>query len=376
MFHKPLRAALLGVCLSPMTAVAQPAAPAVQFDQALSQYRQMIDRSIQYLRVRGQARDGSFSGQAGVGPTALVVSGLLAVGVAPEDPMIKQAFEFLDANIQPDGGIYAPQSRHRNYETCIAIMAYHQANRDGRLDSVLAGAEKFVRGIQWDEDEGIQPSNMAYGGGGYDSQSRPDLSNTSFLIESLTSLGRGPDDEAIQKALIFVSRCQNLESQYNDSPHAAKVNDGGFFYTVAGGGESKAEPLPDGGLRSYGSMSYAGLKSMIYAGLTADDPRVRAATEFLRKNYDVDSNPGMGQQGLFYYYQTMAKALAAVGQDVLTDDRGHQHDWKSQLRSKLYSLQAKDGSWVNPTSRWMEGDPNLVTAYALLTLAQCPPAGK
>jgi squalene-hopene/tetraprenyl-beta-curcumene cyclase len=30
-----------------------------------------------------------------------------------------------------------------------------------------------------------------------------------------------------------------------------------------------------------------------------------------------------------------------------------------------------DGSWVNENPRWMEGDPNLVTAYALLALAYC-----
>jgi squalene-hopene/tetraprenyl-beta-curcumene cyclase len=214
---------------------------------------------------------------------------------------------------------------------------------------------------------------MSYGGAGYGSQSRPDLSNTSFLIDTLRSLGNGPDDEAIQKALIFVSRCQNLESPHNDSPHAAKVNDGGFYYTVAAGGESKAEPIPSGGLRSYGSMTYAGLKSMIYAGVDKDDPRVQAAVKFLQQNYDIDSNPGMGQQGLFYYYHTMAKALAAVGGDSFKDANGKNQEWKAQLRSKLKDLQQPDGSWVNPNTRWMEGDPNLVSAYALLTLAQCKP---
>ena len=31
--------------------------------------------------------------------------------------------------------------------------------------------------------------------------------------------------------------------------------------------------------------------------------------------------------------------------------------------------QSPDGSWVNPADRFMEGDPNLVTAYALLALS-------
>ena len=171
----------------------------------------------------------------------------------------------------------------------------------------------------------------------------------------------------------FVSRCQNLESPANNSEFAAKINDGGFYYTVADGGESKAGNEPNGGLRSYGSMTYAGLKSMIYAGVGADDPRVEAAVTFLRKHYSLDDNPGVGQQGLFYYYQTMAKALDAFGDANFTDASGTEHDWKTELLAKLSELQLPDGSWVNPNTRWMEGDPNLVSGYALLALAHCKP---
>jgi squalene-hopene/tetraprenyl-beta-curcumene cyclase len=162
-----------------------------------------------------------------------------------------------------------------------------------------------------------------------------------------------------------------LESPANNSPFAAKINDGGFFYTVADGGESKAGNEPNGGLRSYGSMTYAGLKSMIYAGLTEDDPRVKAAVGFLRQHYTLDSNPGMDQQGLFYYYHTMAKALDALGEDQFVDAAGKAHAWRVELSNKLKELQRADGSWVNDTTRWMEGDPNLVCGYALLALSHC-----
>ncbi len=95
--------------------------------------------------------------------------------------------------------------------------------------------------------------------------------------------------------------------------------------------------------------------------------------EFLSRHYDLNSNPGVGQQGLFYYYHTMAKALDAFGQSRFLDAAGRPHDWKAELRSKLVELQRPDGSWVNSTTRWMEGDPNLVTAYALLALSYCRP---
>jgi squalene-hopene/tetraprenyl-beta-curcumene cyclase len=168
-----------------------------------------------------------------------------------------------------------------------------------------------------------------------------------------------------------VSRCQNLESQHNTTEFAAKVNDGGFYYTPAAGGTSQAGPTPNGGLRSYASMTYAGLKSMIHAGLTPDDPRVAAATNWIRQFYTLDENPGMGQQGLFYYYQTFAKALDVAGYDTFEDDKGVVHDWRTELAAHLASLQQENGSWVNDTDRWYEGNPSLVTAYALLALNHC-----
>lgn len=370
---KKFLVALLSCAVLSLPTMAQDKKSAPSPQASAQEYKQMVDRAVEYLRVRGQKSDGSFSSEAGVGPTGLVTAGLLDVGVSPADPMIQKSLGYLKKHIQPDGGIYVPGSQHRNYDTCIALMALNRANKDGSLKSIIANAEKFVRGIQWDESESIDASNMSYGGAGYGSKSRPDLSNTSFLIDTLNSLGAGPDDEAIKKALLFVSRCQNLESPHNDSPHAAKINDGGFYYTVAGEGETKVEGPTEGGLRSYGSMTYAGLKSMIYAGVSKDDPRVKAATKFLQQNYDLNSNPGVGQQGLFYYYHTMAKALNAVGGETFKDAKGQEHVWKAELRAKLKSLQKEDGSWINDTTRWMEGDPNLVSAYALLALAQCKP---
>ncbi|RMF39554.1 MAG: hypothetical protein D6753_13565 [Planctomycetota bacterium] len=368
-FLLPLLAGMLVTTAACPLGRAQSPAPA----DAQQQWQQMVDRAVEYLRVRGQQRDGSFSPQTGIGPTGLVAAGLLSVGTPPNDPVVRKALDYLLQHVQPDGGIYAPDSLHRNYDTCIAIMALSQANRDGTYSDVLAKAEKFVKNLQWDEGEGKTPADVEYGGAGYGSKSRPDLSNTSYLVDALHSLGRGPDDEAIQKALIFVSRCQNLESPHNTTEFAAKINDGGFYYTVAGGGESKAGTTPEGGLRSYGSMTYAGLKSMIYAGVDAQDPRVRAAVDFLRRHYDLESNPGVGRQGLFYYYHTMAKALDAFGQPLFADAAGKNHDWRAELRNKLAELQRPDGSWVNSTTRWMEGDPNLVTAYALLALSHCRP---
>ena len=95
------------------------------------------------------------------------------------------------------------------------------------------------------------------------------------------------DDPAFKKALIFVSRCQNLKGENNDQPWAGKINDGSFIYSAAAGGQTKVRttPTPDGGLPGYGSMTYAGIKSLIYCGVSKDDQRVKKAYEWIQKNY-------------------------------------------------------------------------------------------
>jgi squalene-hopene/tetraprenyl-beta-curcumene cyclase len=173
-----------------------------------------------------------------------------------------------------------------------------------------------------------------------------------------------------------VSRCQNLKSEYNDRPWASKINDGSFIYTAAEGGETKTDE-PPGFLTGYGSMTYAGVKSMIYCGVSKDDPRMVKALEWLKKHYTVDANPGMpaalSERGLYYYYHTMAKCLSTMGVDTFEDATGVKHDWRTDITAALAKRQRPNGSWVNHNDRWMEGDPNLVTGYALLTLSYCKP---
>jgi squalene-hopene/tetraprenyl-beta-curcumene cyclase len=337
------------------------------------QWEELVRKGSDYLIAKGQAEDGSFSAEAGPGVTALVLTSLLRSGRPPEDPAVARGLEYLKSFRHDDGGIYRPGSLYGNYETCLAILCFSEANRDGRYRELIGRADAYVKGIQWDESEGIDASDLRYGGAGYGTHARPDLSNTTFLIDALRAAGNPEDDPAIQAALVFVSRCQNLESEHNTSPFPVKNPDGGFYYTVAAGGQSQAGETPTGGLRSYGSMTYAGLKSMIYAGVGPDDPRVKAAFEWARKHYDLRANPGLGSAGLFYYYHTFAKALDAMDLDVITDSAGKEHAWRAELVAELARLQQPDGSWLNDNPRWMEGDSNLVSAYTLMALSYCKP---
>jgi len=333
--------------------------------------KKMVDRAVNFLENEAQGENGAYADYAGPGVTAIVTTGILRHGRTADDPAVAKSLEYLKGFIQPDGGIYRPGTFYRNYETAIALMAFVEANQDGRYDETIERAEKFIKGIQWDEDNELSRSDSAYGGAGYGKHKRPDLSNTTFLIDALKAAGCGPDDPAMKKALVFVSRCQNLESPHNTTEFAAKVNDGGFYYTPAAGGSSQAGETPNGGLRSYGSMTYAGLKSMIYAGVDKDDPRTEAALSWIGKHYTLEENPGMQKAGLFYYYQVFAKALDAADLDVVETDEGTKRDWRKDLIAELAERQQENGSWVNENPRWLEGEPALVTGYCLLALAPC-----
>ena len=343
----------------------------VAFDQVA--FDQAVAKAVDYLRSKGQSEDGSYSSFAGIGPTALITTALLRHDQSVDAPHIAKSLKYLETFVQGDGGIYQPGSNYKNYETCLAVVCFHQANRQGQYTQLIERADAFVKGEQWDEGENTDPSDTAYGGAGYGKHKRPDLSNTSFFIEALKAAGNDADSEAVQRALIFISRCQNLESENNTTEFAAKVNDGGFYYTPAAGGSSMAGATDNGGLRSYGSMTYAGLKSMIYAGVGPEDPRVKAAVKWIGKHYDLTSNPGMGNAGLYYYYNTFAKALDAFGHDTFVDDAGKEHNWRAELAAELVRRQQPDGAWVNDNDRWLEGDLNLSTGYALLALSYCRP---
>lgn len=329
----------------------------------------LTGKAVAFLKSR-QGQDGGWSTQREPGITALVATSLLrSKRVSPNEPVIGSAFRYLEKFVDSrDGGF--PGAAHANYTTCIALMAYREANADGRYDEAIRKGQAFLKARQWDETENRPRTDAFFGGAGYGGRNdRPDLSNTAFFIEALRETGLPADDPALQKALVFVSRCQNQKSEFNDQPWAGLVNDGGFIYTPANGGQSMAGGDAKGGFRSYGGMTYAGLKSMIYAGLSTGDPRIESALKYIRENYTLEENPGMGQQGLFYYYHTVAKCLSVLKVDELVDGKGVKHDWRKELTEALGKRQAADGSWVNHADRFMEGDPNLVTAYALLALS-------
>ncbi len=334
-----------------------------------------IDRGLRYL-AGTQRPDGAWEAFDKPNPaiTALAVKALTqGHGFGPKHPAVRRGLAFLLRFVQEDGGIYVPDSGMRNYHTSVALMAL-AATRDAAHTETIRKAQAFLKKLQWDGGEGHETSSSWYGGQGYGRHKRPDLSNTQLMLEALHQSGLSADDPVYQKAMVFVSRCQML-GETNDQAFAKGSSDGGFVYTPVAGGESKAGTKMDDEtprLRSYGSMSYAGFKSLLYAHVDRNDVRVRQAVDWIKRHYTLSTNPNMpdeqSQQGLYYYYYIFAKAMQAWGAEELTDDHGVPRRWRAELIETLVARQRDDGSWVNDSDRWYEGNPHLVTSYAVLAL--------
>jgi squalene-hopene/tetraprenyl-beta-curcumene cyclase len=314
--------------------------------------------------------------------TALVVRALVRDPAYGKDSEpVKKGFAYLLSVQKPDGGIYTDMLA--NYNTAIAVSALATVNDPALKPHINRAVEylkanQFTDAVAGPDGKPLTADHPFHGGWGYGgTQGRPDVSNAAVVMEALNDAGLDKNDPAFKNALTFVTRMQN-NSETNPAKWAS--DDGGFIYSPgrSGDGESSAGEYtaPDGRrmLRSYGSMTYAGLKSMIYAGLTKDDPRVKAAWNWIAKNWSVDENPGMSangpqaaKSGIYYYYHTLGKALSTYGEPAVVDSKGTSHDWRKELTEKLAAEQRPDGSFIGDR-RWMEDNPVIATVLATLAL--------
>jgi squalene-hopene/tetraprenyl-beta-curcumene cyclase len=319
--------------------------------------RHAVDGGLHFLRET-QAEDGSWSKSVGV--TAIALRAFLESYrhySEADGAFVTRPLAFILGHVQKDGSI-SETKQNVAYNTATALIAI-QATANPKHAGVIRDAQQFLARHQIDEGEGYPPDHAYHGGIGYGGDERPDLSNEYLAIEALRATSFDPKSPVWARALKFVSRCQN-RSESNDQSWAA--NDGGFTYMP---GYS-----PHGGTGSYGAMTHAGLISLLFAGVDKNDPRVRAAYDWIRAHYTLEENPGAADKsGLYYYYTAFAQSMAAYGSSKVTTTDGVEHDWRQDLIRKIVSLQDKDGWWANAESpRWWEGDKNLTTARMVVAL--------
>ncbi len=340
-----------------------------------------LDRGYEWLRTQ-QNENGAWSNPAMPALTGLAVWALTRDPEINRDA-IERGVDYLLRCVQENGGIYVEPSEKRrggglaNYNTAICMVALYQTGRSDVVP-IVQRAREFIAKTQHLEDD------MYYGGMGYDASNErayADLSNSYMAYEAMRLTERVEDfrtdgervDLDWDAALQFVQRLQNLP-EYNDATwvNDTPANRGGFIYNPV---NSRGGTFTDdeGVVRfnSYGSMTYAGMLSMIYANLDRSDPRVKSAADWAVHRWTLDENPGTGQEGIFYYYNVLSKGLAAYGQDQFIRENGETLNWRTEVAEKLLALQRIDqgkGYWLNEVGRYMESDPILVTSYSLIAL--------
>lgn len=414
---------------------------------------QSIDKGIAYLRTQ-QAEDGSWMNKIGPAVTGLALNALLnQPEIGPDDPAAAKAIAYILKNAQADGSIRnGPDGILPSYNTALCLSALAPVRNDPKVAEVIKKGQDYLKGSQWiigmtdPNGKVIDEKHPFVGGFGYGKYGRPDISNTQMALQALHDTGVDCEDPVFQRALTFLNNLQATEGNDLYKDKFEKL-DGGFIYAPSVNSDNIDKPESKAnqdqideaklgrdvsGLRTYGSVTYAGFKSMVYANLDRDDKRIVAALDWISNNYKFDSNPGLPeaqkQQGLFYYYITMARALNAYGSSTIEvkggkraiisahpeakaklvmqkleelTAAGHEvslttfdeesnaksanplkpdevrvqfeqmtvkRDWENDLVAAITAVQDADGSWTNQASRWMEDQPILVTAYSVIAL--------
>jgi squalene-hopene/tetraprenyl-beta-curcumene cyclase len=223
---------------------------------------------------------------------------------------LRQAYDFILGSAKPDGSIH--RGTFINYNTSLSLLALATADEPTFLP-VIRAARGYLAKTQIDFGEPGKVDTEYDGGVGYGSQyQHSDLNNTLTAIEAMRGSeqmlssrdvppGTPAEPDLNWTAVVhFLQSCQNLPSH---NPAAWVSEDpkdrGGFVYypghSMAGG---VTNPITGKvALRSYGSISYAGLLSYLYAEVDRDDPRVKAVMEWLKTNYTLDENPAMVPKG-------------------------------------------------------------------------------
>jgi squalene-hopene/tetraprenyl-beta-curcumene cyclase len=334
-----------------------------------------MDRALDWLAAQ-QKEDGSWSNGDFPALTGLALQAFAQGSHPRKAEVVGKATKFILSCVQPDGGIYRTVPGRKggglsNYNTAVCMTALH-ATGDRSLAPQVQRARKFLAGAQHLGGDEYR------GGFGYDAgtdRKYTDLLNTYFAVSAIRETQSAEDLRPSGDARVDIdwkATVQYVERMQN-TPAAGTNEAGGFFYKP---GESKAGASTNAEgkvvFRSFGSMTYAGLLALIYADVSREDVRVRSAFAWACRHWSLDENPGMGQEGLYFFYNVLAKALAVYGQELVPLPDGTFLNWRDAAARKLVKVQKVNpqgrGYWVNESGRFWESDPVLVTAYALIAL--------
>ena len=351
--------------------------PAGTLDESLQhEVSAAIDRGLDWLAAN-QKPDGSWSNPDFPALSALALWSFSRAEHPRKAAVEDAALRYILSCVHSNGAIYRDVPDRKggglvNYNTAICMTALHATGRPD-LRRIVQQARTFVAGSQYLGDDEYR------GGFGYDADTKrayTDLLNTYYSAQAMRMTadaeetrpaGEPRADINWNETVSYMGKMQNPESTGPD-------NAGGFFYNPS---DPKAGTVTNADgvvvFRSYGSITYAGVLALVFADVSREDLRVRSALKWAERHWTLEENPGMGQDGRYFFYHVLARALAATGHDTVSQTDGTQLNWRTALARKILELQRIDpatgaGFWINDTGRYWESDPVLTTAYSLLAL--------
>ena len=397
-----VRTTLFGMAL----AMAAQLAAAATAEEPPVEPRDALARAAAYLWSQ-QADDGGWhSGQyavlrSGQALTPFVLHALLSIPeeMAPRpDGGVNRALQFIRAHVDEHGALGRADPdvlEYPVYSTAYALRCLVKVgNPEDR--ALMEQMAQFLLDAQFDESEGFDRNDLAYGGWGFDvaraagDPGHMDLAHTRRALEALADARRAgviADSHGyVNRAREFLDIVQKASPLVNSSPRQPPIDgrptpislenaayDGGFYFSpvvlAANKGRTDDEPVPH--WRSYATATCDGILALVAGGSPGRDVRVVAASTWLRDHSNLQYPQGIpadypepwGEAVKFYHFAVRAEAYRALDWDLAE---------RRQLAELVARRQRPDGSFVNADSPLMkEDDPVMCTALAVVALANC-----
>lgn len=319
--------------------------PGTLDESTFNEMRYAMRRGVDYL-LSQQRRNGTWAG-GHPGVTAVCTIALLR-SPQRDTPPVRNAVAKALPQIR-EFAEKAPNSKRHDsshiYSICVSLIALQVIGAPKDQPTML----KLRAWLRQFLIQSMGSGQLRYPGG----QIMPDISNLHWAMEALKltdALGPAAQVKKIwPRAERFITRCQ----VQNYSPDA----NGGFTYSP--NTPKNRKPL------IWGSLTYAGIRSLLFAGVKPTDRRIKQALAWTRRHNTVKENPGLFAGGYFYYLYLFSSAHLLLEQGSVPE---LEPNWRLAIATRLLSIQKSKGQWANTSRLWLEGYPSLCTAYALLNL--------
>lgn len=316
-------------------------APLVHADIDAITVQRSIDRGVEYLR-KSQTQRGGWREYSGYncGLTALCTLAWINAGVSRQDPDVVRAMEYLRT--------FPPEDV---YSVSLQTLVFCAV---GALEDV----PRIRRNVQWLAELQKPAGNRFAGGWGYSrTRGHGDQSNSQFAVLALGA--------AAERGIEVPREVFEAAASYW---HQMQFPSGGWSYST--------------GLRASGSMTCAGIGSLIICGSSlsdledggaarldccGDDPgdeAVDRGLEYLSSIFTMQANPG-GEMLTYFYYLYAVERVGRLSGRRLIGNR----DWYREGAERLVGLQDQfQGFWQG--GGIVESNRDVATSFALLFLSK------